>query len=551
MIGLAHSSPNCLRGIAPWLYGAGILLLLVVDVMGYVGKGAQRWLDLGLIRFQPSEIMKLAVPMLAASIMHERRLPPDWRSLLLLAAIIVLPVGLVAPQPDLGTALLIFAAGALVVLMAGLEWQVISGLAVAGAGAAAFGWRFLHDYQRQRIRIFLDPQSDPLGSGYHIIQSQIAIGSGGLFGKGWMNGSQAQLDFLPERSTDFIFAVIGEEFGLLGLIVLLLLYLFIVSGSVFLATQTSGTFARLLGSSLALTFFVERLASRGFGRAAAFALLAKAEPQPAIIDAMNRPAEKALAWWEYRARFLTSDRIDAGARLWREHRELLDAIALERHVPPEYLLGIIGIETSFGRITGRYRVLDALTTLAFDYPARAEYFQPELEQFMRPSPDAELDPLTTLGSYAGAMGVAQFMPSSFQRYAVHEAGTGHRDLWNDWADIFASVANYLQEHRSADGQPVLAEADLRNAPVPAPAASLALSDTLGALRGRGMRVVSLLGDDTPCMLIPAVLENGTSYRVGFQNFYAITRYNRSPLYAMAVNDLAGALVARVLAADAP
>ena len=256
MIGLAHSSPNFLRGIAPWLYGAGILLLLIVDAIGYVGKGAQRWLDLGLIRFQPSEIMKLAVPMLAASIMHDRRLPPDWRSLLLLAAIIVLPVGLVAMQPDLGTAVLIFATGALVVLMAGLQWQVIGGLAVAGAGAAAFGWKFLHDYQRQRIRIFLDPQSDPLGSGYHIIQSQIAIGSGGLFGKGWMNGSQAQLDFLPERSTDFIFAVIGEEFGLLGLIVLLLLYLFIVSRSVFLATQTSGTFARLLGSSLALTFFV-------------------------------------------------------------------------------------------------------------------------------------------------------------------------------------------------------------------------------------------------------------------------------------------------------
>ena len=148
MIGLAHSSPNFLRGIAPWLYGAGILLLLIVDAIGYVGKGAQRWLDLGLIRFQPSEIMKLAVPMLAASIMHERRLPPDWRSLLLLAAIIVLPVGLVAMQPDLGTAVLIFATGALVVLMAGLQWQVIGGLAVAGAGAAAFGWKFLHDYQR-------------------------------------------------------------------------------------------------------------------------------------------------------------------------------------------------------------------------------------------------------------------------------------------------------------------------------------------------------------------------------------------------------------------
>jgi len=228
----------------------------VVDAIGYVGKGAQRWLDLGLFRFQPSEIMKLAVPMLAASFLHERPLPPDWKSLLALAGIILLPTGLVFLQPDFGTALLIFASGGLIVLMAGLQWQVIASLGVGAAGAAVVGWRFLHDYQRQRIRIFLDPQADPLGSGYHIIQSQIAIGSGGLFGKGWMNGSQAQLDFLPERSTDFIFAVIGEEFGLVGLLVLLAIYLFIVSRSLYLAGQASGTFSRLLALGLALTFFI-------------------------------------------------------------------------------------------------------------------------------------------------------------------------------------------------------------------------------------------------------------------------------------------------------
>jgi rod shape determining protein RodA len=256
MIALAHSSPNFLRSLAPWLYCVGIVLLLVVDAIGYVGKGAQRWLDLGLFRFQPSEIMKLAVPMLAASFLHERPLPPDWKNLLALAGMILLPAGLVFLQPDFGTALLIFASGGLVVLMAGLQWQVIASLGVGAAGAAVVGWRFLHDYQRQRIRIFLDPQADPLGSGYHIIQSQIAIGSGGLFGKGWMNGSQAQLDFLPERSTDFIFAVIGEEFGLVGLLVLLGIYLFIVSRSMFLASQASGTFSRLLALGLALTFFV-------------------------------------------------------------------------------------------------------------------------------------------------------------------------------------------------------------------------------------------------------------------------------------------------------
>jgi membrane-bound lytic murein transglycosylase B len=300
-----------------------------------------------------------------------------------------------------------------------------------------------------------------------------------------------------------------------------------------------------------ITAFVDHLVARGFDRDAAFALLAKAEPQPAIIEAMNRPAEKTLAWWEYRARLLGNERIDAGARLWREHRELLDAIALERHVAPEYLLGILGVETAYGHITGRYRVLDALSTLAFDYPARGEFFRQELEQFMLLAHSGELDPLTTLGSYAGAMGAAQFMPSSFQRYAVDASGTGHRDLWNDWADIFASVANYLQQHGWQEGQPVLAEAELGAASPPPPTTSVSLSDTLGALRASGMRVASLLGDDTPCVALPVTLESGTGYRVGFQNFYVITRYNRSPLYAMAVHDLAQAIVARAMAPDAP
>ena len=254
MIALAHTSTNFLRRIAPWVFAAGVLLLVVVDAIGYVGKGAQRWLDLGLVRFQPSEIMKLAVPMLAAAFLHERPLPPDWRALLVVAGIILLPAGLVAIQPDLGTALLIAGSGALLLLMAGLRVSIIVALVVAAAGAAVAGWQFLHDYQRQRVLTFVNPESDPLGSGYHIIQSQIAIGSGGLFGKGWMNGSQAQLEFLPERSTDFIFAVIGEEFGLIGLLVLLALYLFVVSRAVYLATQTSDTFSRLLGSTLALTF---------------------------------------------------------------------------------------------------------------------------------------------------------------------------------------------------------------------------------------------------------------------------------------------------------
>ena len=256
MLALTRASPHFLRRLSPWLYVIGVLLLLVVEITGVIGKGAQRWLNLGFMRFQPSEIMKLAVPMLAAWYLHDRPLPPDWRALLILAVIILLPAGLVAIEPDLGTAALIAAAGTLLVLMAGLSLRIVIVGLLLGAGAAVGGWHLLHDYQRSRLLMFLDPQSDPLGKGYHIIQSQIALGSGGVFGKGWMNGSQAQLEFLPERSTDFIFAVVGEEFGIIGLILLLALYLFIVSRAVWLAMQTNDTFSRLLALSLALTFFV-------------------------------------------------------------------------------------------------------------------------------------------------------------------------------------------------------------------------------------------------------------------------------------------------------
>ena len=256
MLVLARVNPNFLRRSAPWLFAIGMFLLVVVDAIGYIGKGAQRWLDLGIVKFQPSELMKLAVPMICAWYLHERPLPPTWTSLTVLAGIILLPVGLVAMQPDLGTAALIAIAGVLVIIMAGLPVRVMVVFVVLGAAAAWFGWNFMHDYQRKRVLTFLDPQTDPLGAGYHIIQSQIAIGSGGVFGKGWMNGSQAQLEFLPERSTDFIFAVIGEEFGLLGQASLLVLYLFVVARSLFLAMQTQDTFARLLAGSIALTFFV-------------------------------------------------------------------------------------------------------------------------------------------------------------------------------------------------------------------------------------------------------------------------------------------------------
>jgi rod shape determining protein RodA len=256
MLVLARVNPNFLRRSAPWLYATGIVLLLIVAAIGYIGKGAQRWLDLGIMRFQPSELMKLAVPMMCAWFLHERPLPPSLPALVVLALLIVVPSGLVVMQPDLGTGALIMVAGALVVIMAGLQVRIMALLAGLAGIAGFAGWHLLHGYQKQRVLTFMNPQTDPLGAGYHIIQSTIAIGSGGVFGKGWMNGSQAQLEFLPERSTDFIFAVVGEEFGMLGLVLLLLLYAFVVGRAVFIATQTQDTFARLLGGSIALTFFV-------------------------------------------------------------------------------------------------------------------------------------------------------------------------------------------------------------------------------------------------------------------------------------------------------
>jgi rod shape determining protein RodA len=263
MLVLAQVPPRLIRMSAPWMYGVGLILLLVVMFAGDTAMGAQRWLDLGFIRFQPSEILKIAVPLLCAWYLHERPLPPTWIDVIVLMAAILIPAAIIVEQPDLGTAVLVVASGAMVVLLAGLRVRYILGAAALLGVGAFFGWQFLHDYQRQRVLTFLDPQNDPLGSGYHIIQSQIAIGSGGAFGKGFMNGSQAQLEFLPERSTDFIFAVIGEEWGLFGLVAVLLLYLFVIGRGLYMAATAQDTFARLITGSLSLTFAVYALINAG------------------------------------------------------------------------------------------------------------------------------------------------------------------------------------------------------------------------------------------------------------------------------------------------
>jgi rod shape determining protein RodA len=263
LVALAQVPPAWLRRVSPMLYALGIVLLFVVAVHGTVGKGAQRWLTVGPARFQPSEIMKLAVPMMCAWYLRERPLPPSLRDVLVLLLIIAVPAALIAKQPDLGTALLVASAGVLVLFLAGMSvLVVVTGVAALGA-AVPVAWHFMHDYQRQRVLTFLDPAQDPLGAGYHSIQSQIAIGSGGVFGKGWMNGSQAQLEFLPERSTDFIFAVIGEELGLLGQLFLIGLYLTVIGRALYLASETQDTYGRLVCGSIALTFFVYAFVNTG------------------------------------------------------------------------------------------------------------------------------------------------------------------------------------------------------------------------------------------------------------------------------------------------
>ncbi|TNF54337.1 MAG: rod shape-determining protein RodA, partial [Gammaproteobacteria bacterium] len=263
MVVVAQIPPSLWRRLAVPLYIAGVLTLVAVLLVGEVGKGAQRWLDLGILRFQPSELLKLGVPLMLAWFLALRPLPPGtWRTL---GAIVLtaLPAVLIARQPDLGTGLLVGSAGLAVLFLAGLSWRLIAFLAVTAAALAPLLWSQMLDYQKNRVLTLFDPESDPLGTGYHIIQSKIAIGSGGVYGKGWGQGTQSHLEFLPERSTDFIFAVLGEELGLFGVLALLGLYLFIVYRGLYLASQCRDSFGRLVAGALTLVFFVYLFVNTG------------------------------------------------------------------------------------------------------------------------------------------------------------------------------------------------------------------------------------------------------------------------------------------------
>ncbi len=263
MLVIAQIPPIHLRRWSPWLFGIGLLMLTAVLVVGEVGKGAQRWLNLGIFRFQPSEMMKLAVPMMVAWYLAEARLPPDKKRIAITALFILLPTLMIAKQPDLGTSLLVASAGIFALFLAGIRWRLIFGFTALLAALGPAIWYLMRPYQRQRVLTLLDPESDPLGAGYHIIQSKIAIGSGGFYGKGWLNGTQSHLEFLPESSTDFIFAVLAEEFGLIGIILLLAIYLLIILRGLYIATQAQDTFCRLLAGAITLVFFVYLFVNTG------------------------------------------------------------------------------------------------------------------------------------------------------------------------------------------------------------------------------------------------------------------------------------------------
>jgi membrane-bound lytic murein transglycosylase B len=298
--------------------------------------------------------------------------------------------------------------------------------------------------------------------------------------------------------------------------------------------------------------FVNEVVSRdGLSRKEVRELLKAAQPQPKIIEMMNKPIEKVSPWWEYRDHFLTSERINDGVQFWNDHKEALERIAAEYQVPAEYIVAILGIETRYGRVLGHYRVLDSLTTLAFDYPPRHAFFTSELEQFLILAKENKLDPRTLMGSYAGAIGAPQFMPSSYRRYAVDANTDTQRDLWGDWDDILASVANNLREHGRTPGGPVLTDATLEPEPsFQIEPRNLELNETVASLGNRGIKVDLEMPADAPVVLISAEQRDGPAYRVGFHNFYVLSRYNASARYVMAVNDLAQAIAQRVHGAAA-
>lgn len=297
-------------------------------------------------------------------------------------------------------------------------------------------------------------------------------------------------------------------------------------------------------------FITSMVRDHEYSRDALRDILGQAKIQQSIIDKISAPAEKRLSWAEYRKIFLTKERISAGVTFWHDNREELESVSSSTGVPIEILVGIVGVETYFGRIKGGHRVLDALTTLAFDYPPRSKFFRRELEQFLLLVREEDIQATEAIGSYAGAMGRPQFMPSSFRAYAVDSTGDGKRDIWNDWYDVAGSVANYFLRHGWRPGGEVVAQATLgQNWQGPVPKNKLSADDTVGSLSRKGVMFSTGLPADSAGQLLTLEGSDGEEYWVGFHNFFVITRYNRSVMYAMAVHQL-GQEIALEVAADA-
>ncbi len=299
-------------------------------------------------------------------------------------------------------------------------------------------------------------------------------------------------------------------------------------------------------------FIDEMVAQYDFDREDLRNVLSQAQIKASIIKKISTPAERTLTWGEYRKIFITRERINAGANFWRDNREMLERISLESGVSVEMIVGIIGVETYYGRITGKDRVIDALTTLAFDYPPRADFFRKELTAFLVLAREEEIDATVPLGSYAGAMGRPQFMPSSFRAYAVDATGDGKRDIWNNWADVAGSVANYFVEHGWRKGDQVTAQATLGstwNGPAPKPRNTLKASETVESLSRKGVLFATELDADSKAQLLSYEGDDGMEYWIGFHNFFVITKYNRSVMYALAAYQL-GQEIARKVTDDA-
>ena len=323
----------------------------------------------------------------------------------------------------------------------------------------------------------------------------------------------------------------------------------LLAGIAFFLVTATNCFAVDVGQPNVDAFIDAMVSEHDYDRAALEHILGQAEVKQSIIEQISKPAEKTLTWAEYRPIFMTSERVQAGAKFWRENRAALHGISSETGIPTEIIVGIIGVETYYGRITGGHRVLDALTTLAFSYPPRARFFRRELEEFLLLVREEDMQATDAFGSYAGAMGRPQFMPSSYRAYAVDSTGDGKRDIWNNWTDVAGSVANYFVAHGWTSGGEITTQATLSDRfNGPPPENQLSADETVSSLSRSGVMFSTELPNDSEGQLLTLEGHDGAEHWIGFHNFFVITRYNRSVMYALAVHQL-GQEIAMEVARD--